>query len=58
MITVPPEESVNRVMKLMTHHRVRHMLVLRYGKLAAIIGIGNVVKYRLDDLKLETNVST
>jgi hypothetical protein len=45
-------------MKLMTHHRVRHMLVLRYGKLAAIIGIGNVVKYRLDDLKLETNVST
>src|SRR5262249_33258551 len=25
MITVSPEESVNRVMKLMTHHRVRHM---------------------------------
>ena len=24
MITVSPEESVNRVMKLMTHYRVRH----------------------------------
>jgi CBS domain-containing protein len=56
MITVSPEESVNRVMKLMTHHRVRHMPVLRDGKLAGIISIGDVVKYRLGDLELETNV--
>ena len=56
MVTVSPEESVNRVMKLMTHHRVRHMPVLRDGKLAGIISIGNVVKYRLGDLELETNV--
>src|SRR5262245_19257302 len=41
MITVSPEESVNRVMKLMTHHRVRHMPVLRDGKLAGIISIGD-----------------
>ena len=56
VITVSPEESVNRVMKLMTHHRVRHMPVLRDGKLAGIISIGDVVKYRLDDLELETSV--
>jgi CBS domain-containing protein len=56
MITVSPDESVNRVMKLMTHHRVRHMPVLRDGKLAGIISIGDVVKYRLGDLELETNV--
>ena len=56
VITVSPEESVNRVMKLMTLHRVRHMPVLRDGKLAEIISIGDVVKYRLDDLELETNV--
>ena len=31
--TVSPDESVNRVMNLMTHHRVRHMPVLRGGKL-------------------------
>jgi len=24
VITVPPDESVNRVMELMTHYRVRH----------------------------------
>ena len=56
MVTVSPEESVNRVMKLMTHHRVRHMPVLRDGKLAGIISIGDVIKYRLGDLELETNV--
>ena len=54
--TVSPDESVNRVMNLMTHHRVRHMPVLRDGRLADIISIGDVVKHRLDDLELETNV--
>ena len=54
--TVSPDESVNRVMKLMTQHRVRHMPVMRDGKLAGIISIGDVVKHRLDDLELETHV--
>ncbi len=53
---VSPDESVDRVMKLMTHHRVRHMPVLRGGKLAGIISIGDVVKHRLEDLELETSV--
>jgi CBS domain-containing protein len=54
--TVPPDESVNRVMNLMTQHRVRHVLVLRGGELAGIVSIGDVVKHRLEDLELETNV--
>jgi CBS domain-containing protein len=54
--TVSPDESVNRVMNLMTHHRVRHMPVLSGGKLAGIVSIGDVVKHRLEDLELETNV--
>ena len=54
--TVSPGESVNRVMKLMTHHRVRHMPVLRGGKLVGIVSIGDVVKHRLEDLELEANV--
>jgi CBS domain-containing protein len=29
VITVSPDESINRVMNLMTRHRVRHMPVLR-----------------------------
>src|SRR5581483_3543511 len=56
VLTVSPDESVNRVMNLMTHHRVRHMPVVRGGKLAGIISIGDVVKHRLEDLELETNL--
>jgi CBS domain-containing protein len=54
--TVSPEESVNRVMNLMTHHRVRHLPVLSGGKLVGIVSIGDVVKHRLEDLELEANV--
>src|SRR6202021_2707082 len=54
--TVSPDESVNRVMNLMTRHRVRHMPVLRGGNLAGIVSIGDVVKYRLEQLQLETDV--
>jgi len=44
------------VMTLMTRHRVRHMPVLRSGQLVGIVSIGDVVKHRLEDLELETNV--
>jgi len=52
-LTVSPDESVNRVMNLMTHHRVRHVPVVRGGKLAGIVSIGDVVKQRLDELQTE-----
>ena len=55
--TVSPDESVNRVMNLMTHHRVRHMpVLLSSGQLVGIVSIGDVVKHRLEDLELEANV--
>jgi CBS domain-containing protein len=56
LTTVSPDESVNRVMTLMTHHRVRHMPVLRGGKLVGIVSIGDIVKHRLEDLELEASV--
>ena len=56
LITVAPEDDLNRMMRLMTRHRLRHLPVLRNGKLAGIISIGDVVKRRLDDLELEANV--
>jgi hypothetical protein len=42
LITVAPGNDLNRVMRLMTRHRVRHLPVLRYGKLAGVINIGDV----------------
>jgi CBS domain-containing protein len=56
VITVAPAETLSHVMNLMTLHRARHMPVVRDGKLAGIISIGDVVRHRLDDLELETNV--
>ena len=56
VITVSPTDAIAHVMNLMTRHRVRHMPVLADGKLAGIISIGDVVKYRLDALELENNV--
>lgn len=56
VITIAPEDDINCVMRLMTSHRVRHLPVLRNGKLAGIVTIGDVVKRRLDDLELETSV--
>ena len=47
---------ISHLMRLMTRNRVRHMPVLRNGKLAGIISIGDVVKHRLDDLEIEASV--
>jgi CBS domain-containing protein len=56
IITVAPDDNLNHVMRLMTRHRVRHTPVLRNGKLAGIVSIGDVVKRRLDDMELEANI--
>jgi len=56
LITASLGDDLTRLMRLMTRHRVRHMPVLRNGKLAGIISIGDVVKHRVDDLELEANV--
>ena len=55
-ITVAPDDTLKRAMSLMTHHRVRHLPVIANAKLAGIVSIGDVVKHRLEDLELETNV--
>ena len=55
LITASPGDDLTHLMRLMTSHRVRHMPVLRNGKLAGMISIGDVVKQRLDDLELEAS---
>jgi CBS domain-containing protein len=55
-ITCTPGESITAVMARMTRHRVRHLPVVDGGKLCGIVSIGDVVKYRLDELELEANI--
>lgn len=56
MVIVEPADSVTHAMKLMTKHRVRHVLVMSDDRLVGIVSIGDVVKNRLEDLETETNV--
>ena len=54
--TCTPDDDIQTVMSRMTRYRMRHLPVIVEGRLAGIVSIGDVVKYRLDELELETNV--
>jgi CBS domain-containing protein len=55
-VSVSPEETTKRVMHLMTHSRVRHLPVMENGKLVGIVSVGDIVKHRLEELEMESNV--
>ena len=54
--TCRPTAEIRDVMRLMTLHRIRHVPVVENGVLRGIVSIGDVVKSRLEDMELETNV--
>lgn len=54
VVTCGPHDRVADLMALMTERRIRHLPVLRNGKLAGLVSIGDVVKNRLDEIELET----
>ncbi len=56
VITCTSDDTISALMKLMTHKRVRHLPVVEGKKLVGIVSIGDVVKYRLDEIELEANV--
>lgn len=45
--------TINEVMEIMTRQRFRHMPVEVDGKLAGIISIGDVVKWRMEEVERE-----
>ena len=55
-VTVSPGDSLKRAMSLMTNHRLRHLTVIAEGKLVGILSVGDVVKYRVEDLETESSV--
>jgi CBS domain-containing protein len=51
-----PDDSLVSVMSQMTRTRTRHMPVVQDGRLCGVVSVGDLVKYRLEEMELETNV--
>lgn len=54
VITCTPEDTIDSLMETMTERRVRHLPVMRDGMLAGVVSIGDVVKFRLDEMAHES----
>ena len=54
MVTCGPDSHVDEIMREMTDKRCRHMPVLADERLIGIISIGDVVKFRLEELAAES----
>ena len=51
-----PAALLTSVMAQMTRTRNRHIPVVEDGQLCGIVSLGDVVKHRLEEMELETNV--
>jgi CBS domain-containing protein len=48
-----PDDSIERVMQVMTQGRFRHLPVVRHGELLGLVSIGDVVKARIEETEHE-----
>jgi CBS domain-containing protein len=53
VVTTTDDESIHATMEKMNLGRFRHLPVIKNGKLAGILSIGDVVKYRLAEMEHE-----
>lgn len=53
IVSCAPDDPIDDVMALMTQRRVRHLPVLTDGRLHGMISIGDVVKYRMEEVQRE-----
>jgi CBS domain-containing protein len=51
--TCTPSDTEAELMSLMTEHRIRHLPVVEDGRLAGMISIGDVVKFRMEAIERE-----
>ncbi|PNU01718.1 CBS domain-containing protein [Novosphingobium guangzhouense] len=52
-VTTEPETSVMAALSLMTRRRIRHLPVVKDGRMVGFVSIGDLVKYRIDKIENE-----
>ncbi len=53
VITVESSTSVDDALQLMTERRIRHLPILRDGKLSGFVSIGDLVKWKIAETEAE-----
>ena len=53
VVFAQPDESIDVLLERMTDRRIRHLPVVRGGRLAGIISIGDLVKYKISETQAE-----
>ena len=54
--TCSGETSLTDALRTMTENRCRHLIVLDAGRMVGIVSIGDLVKFRLQDVEMESRV--
>jgi CBS domain-containing protein len=55
VVFAQPHESVDALLERMTDRRIRHLPVVRDGRLAGIVSIGDLVKSKISEVEAEAN---
>ncbi|ENZ81232.1 MULTISPECIES: CBS domain-containing protein [Caulobacter] len=55
VIFAQPDETVEALLERMTDRRIRHLPVVKGGRLAGIISIGDLVKYKIHEAQAEAD---
>jgi CBS domain-containing protein len=56
VVVCSPEDTIDKVVSVMTQHRIRHLPVKSGDRLVGMISIGDVLKHRLTEVQLEAEV--
>ena len=56
VLTCKPDDGIADVARLMTSRRLRHLPVTDGLRLVGIVSVGDILKYRLDEVELEARV--
>jgi CBS domain-containing protein len=54
VVTCQTQTSIDELMEIMTSGRFRHVPIVENGRLAGIVSIGDVVKYRVAEIERES----